>query len=290
MIGGIGRRRKVDVVTDLGFAFGDPHPRLRPYVDRYIGYEERAVTLLRRREMPGARVVLIIGWGDPLDVVDPRSAGRGAYGVTSFTAGMFDSYVVTSTVGVGRGVELMLEPLAARRLLGLPMGELTNQVLPLDDMPGDWARDLPDRLAEEPDWTRRFALLDVTLGAQLAAGTAPDPRVQWAWNMLRRSHGRMGIAGLAAELGWSRRHLAATFRREVGLTPKTAARVLRFERAYASLGQHDHDGGWADVAAASGYYDQAHLIRDFREFAGGTPGELAAGHIYPIAGALAATH
>ncbi|GAA4685353.1 helix-turn-helix domain-containing protein [Phytohabitans rumicis] len=85
------------------------------------------------------------------------------------------------------------------------------------------------------------------------------------------------MAGLAAELGWSGRHLASTFRREIGLTPKMAARVLRFERAYAALGSAD---SWADIAVSCGYYDQAHLIRDFKEFAGAPPG-----HFRPIAGA-----
>jgi AraC-like DNA-binding protein len=261
--------------VELAFAYGSPHPRLRPYVERYCGYEERAGALLRRREMPGASVVLIVGWGDPLDVVDPR--GGGAYGVTSFTAGMFDSYVVTSTAGVGRGVELTLEPLVAGRLLGLPMGELSNSVVALDDLPGGWGRGLRERLGEAPDWSSRFAVLDEVLGARLDAGATPDPRVQWAWDRLRHGHGDVSIAGLASELGWSRRHLASTFRREIGLTPKTAARVLRFGRAYAALGSSD---GWADIAVSCGYYDQAHLIRDFKAFAGAPPG-----HIRPIAGA-----
>ncbi|GAA4685345.1 DUF6597 domain-containing transcriptional factor [Phytohabitans rumicis] len=162
----------------LALASGAPHPRLRPYVERYVGYEEDAGSLLRRREMPGAHVVLVVGWGDPLDVVDPR--GTGAYGVTSFTAGLYDSYVVTSTAGVGRGVQLMLEPPVAGRILGVPAGELTNRAVALDDLPGGWMRGLRERLAEAPDWRSRFAVLDQAIGARLDASTAPDPRVEWA--------------------------------------------------------------------------------------------------------------
>ena len=77
---------------------------------------------------------------------------------------------------------------------------------------------------------------------------------------------------LAAELGWSRRHLAARFRDEVGVSPKALARLLRFERALELLGTRT----LADIAYECGYYDQAHFNRDFRAFAGATPGELLA--------------
>ncbi|GAA4453998.1 helix-turn-helix domain-containing protein [Phytohabitans houttuyneae] len=260
----------------LAFTRGRPHPRLRPYVGEYTGYVERAGGVLRRRELPGSRVVLVVGWGDPLDVAHPRATDGGAAGVASFASGLFDTYAETTLTGTGRGVQLMLDPLDAGRLFGLPAGELTNRAVPLDALPGGWA-DLPDRLAAQPDWPSRFAVLDEVLGARLAGAPPPESRVAWAWRRLLRARGGVAIGELAAELGWSRRHLAATFRREIGLTPKTAARVVRFQHARSHPA-----GGWAEVAAACGYYDQAHLIRDFREFTGATPG-----HIRPIALELA---
>ena len=115
-----------------------------------------------------------------------------------------------------------------------------------------------------------------------------------AWHLTRAgaqvtvldgSGGGVAVGVLAAEIGWSRRHLAVRFRREFGLPPKTAARLLRFQRAYATLGRGlltrsattTGPDGWAERAVRFGYYDQAHLIRDFREFAGTTPAALAAG-------------
>jgi AraC-like DNA-binding protein len=255
---------------------GAPDERLWPYVDRYVGYRERADIPLVRREVPGGSVVLVVGWGAPLDVVDPRAPARGAFGVASFAGGLFDSYVTTSTLGVGRGVQLMLSPLTARRILGLPMGELANSVVAVDDLPGGWLPALRARLAAAPDWPRRFAALDTAIAGRLATTEPPDARVRWAWDRLAGSGGRTAIGDLADEIGWSRRHLAAVFTREVGLPPKTVARLLRFERAYSRVDRVDHDGGWAAVAAGCGYYDQAHLIRDFREFAGAMPTALAA--------------
>ncbi|MCL7455720.1 helix-turn-helix domain-containing protein [Micromonospora sp. MSM11] len=269
---------------------GVPAIRLRPFVDRYVGYREWAAQPLVRREVAGAFVVVILGWGAPLDVVDPRSAERSAYGVDSFVAGTFDAYCATRTVGMGEGVELLLAPLAARRILGLPLGELANRAVAVEHLPGGWLDRLRCRLAVAASWSARFALLDAALAARLATAGPVDPRLERAWRRLADSGGRDGVGPLADEAGWSRRHFTVRFRQEVGLPPKTVARLLRFHRAYAVLGagpavpaapvgaqRSGAVGGWADLAVRCGYYDQSHLIRDFREFAGDTPAALLAG-------------
>ncbi|MEV4657498.1 helix-turn-helix domain-containing protein [Micromonospora sp. NPDC049301] len=282
---------------------GLPEVRLRPFVDRYVGYRERADLPLVRREAAGVFVVLILGWGAPLDVSDPRSAERGVQRVDSFVAGTFDGWCTTRTVGVGEGVELLLAPLTARRILGLPLGELTNRAVGVGQLPGRWLDRLRVRLAEAAGWPERFVLLDRVLAARLSASPPVDARLEWAWRWLVGSGGQGGVGVLADELGWSRRHLASRFRQEVGLPPKTAARLLRFQHAYAALtnvgltigpstmggpgvgapvaaGQSEAGAGrtvdWAAVAARCGYYDQSHLIRDFRRFAGATPAALLA--------------
>ncbi|WP_444948262.1 helix-turn-helix domain-containing protein [Micromonospora ureilytica] len=258
---------------------GLPDAILRPFVDRYVGYRERADVPLLRRESAGVFVVLIMGWGAPLDVTDPRSAERGVTAVDSFVAGTFDSWCTTRTVGVGEGVELLLAPLTAGRLLGLPLSELTNRAVGVGQLPGRWLERLRDRLAEAPGWPERFALLDRVLAARLAASPPVDPRLDWAWRWLVGSGGRGSVGVLADELGWSRRHLASRFRQEVGLPPKMAARLLRFQQAHAASAQAGATGravDWAAVAASCGYYDQSHLIRDFHQFAGATPAALLA--------------
>ncbi|MBQ1034241.1 helix-turn-helix transcriptional regulator [Micromonospora sp. C97] len=258
---------------------GLPEATLRPFVDRYVGYRERADVPLVRRESAGVFVVLILGWGAPLDVTDPRSAERGVTTVDSFVAGTFDGWCTTRTVGVGEGVELLLAPLTARRLLGLPLGELTNRAVGVEQLPGHWLDRLRDRLAEAPGWPERFALLDRVLTARLTASPPVDPRLAWAWRWLVASGGRGSVGELADELGWSRRHLAFRFRQDVGLPPKMAARLLRFQQAHTVSTEIASSGravDWAAVAAACGYYDQSHLIRDFHQFAGATPAALLA--------------
>jgi len=113
-------------------------------------------------------------------------------------------------------------------------------------------------------------------GPDLArAGPAPAPEVRWAWRQLLASGGAIRITDLAAETGWSGHHLTSRFRTEIGLTPKAAARVIRFDRARHLLVRHAADDGYrlADLAAACGYFDQAHLAREFRSLAGCPPSQ-----------------
>ncbi|SNT62201.1 AraC-type DNA-binding protein [Asanoa hainanensis] len=261
----------------IGYTVGAPAGALRRAVGPYVGYTERAAYPLARREVAVSRCVLVLGWGVPLDVRDPRGPSGGATGVASFAAGLSDSYVDTLTApGTAAGIQVMLDPLVAARLLGRPFGEVANRVVAVSMLDGAGLRDLralPDRLGAATRWDERFALLDRAFGARLADTPEPDRRLAGAWRQLRLSGGGIPVDRLATLTGWSRRHLSAVFRRELGLPPKVLARLIRFERAYGSAGRAASDG-WAAVAADAGYYDQAHLIRDFRTFTGSTPSRL----------------
>jgi len=131
------------------------------------------------------------------------------------------------------------------------------------------------RLAEAPDWSARFALLDAEFAGRLAGTAPPAAEVAWALGQLRRHHGRLPVGPLASATGWSQRHFTARFRAQVGMAPKQFARVLRFQHAVGRM-RGAPEPCWAEIAAAAGYYDQPHLNRDFRELAGVTPGELLA--------------
>jgi AraC-like DNA-binding protein len=129
-------------------------------------------------------------------------------------------------------------------------------------------------------------VLDEILLRQLRAGRDAGtvaPEVLWSWRQLLRAGGAVRVADLAAGTGWSGRHLASRFRAEIGLTPKAAARVVRFDRARRRLAEQagpgaGHDGGYqlAVLAAEAGYFDQAHLAREFRALAGLAPSQWLA--------------
>jgi len=254
-------------------AHGRPHPGLAGVVaGPYCGYVEDAEGAFRRREVATGHVTLIIGLGDPLDLVEMSQSTSAGQRLTSFVAGLHQGYAVTEHHGRQHGLQVDLTPLGAARVLGGPHG-LANECVPLDAVVGPFAAELADRLASTPGWAERFALLDRVLLERAAEGAEPDPAVAWAWSQLERSHGRVAVGVLAEEIGWSRRHFGARFRAQVGLAPKATGRVLRFRRAVAAL-RAGPVPSLADVAAACGYADHSHLVRDFRSLGGCTPSQL----------------
>jgi AraC-like DNA-binding protein len=124
--------------------------------------------------------------------------------------------------------------------------------------------------------------MDEFLLQRLERGPRPSPEVGWAWRRLVATAGAAPISGIANDVGWSHKHLITMFRRQVGLSPKTAARLVRFE-GVSRLVEGAPRVDWGQVAADAGYADQAHLIREFRQFTGTTPtGYLAQLHQHEV--------
>jgi transcriptional regulator GlxA family with amidase domain len=114
-------------------------------------------------------------------------------------------------------------------------------------------------------------MADALLGAQRETGRLVDPEVAWAWQRMAVSRGRVRVDRLAAELGWSRKRLWLRFQSQIGLSPKRAAKLVRFDHAAHRLIAGTDA---AQVAADGGYSDQSHLHRDIVDFTGVTPATL----------------
>jgi AraC-like DNA-binding protein len=251
-----------------------PAPPLRSLVRSYTGYRYEGFAAGVHRGLPGAGLTLVLPIAAPLSLAWP---GAAAAEYDSVVGGLHAGPVHIHHDGTQFGLQLDLEPLGARLLFGLPASALTGACVPLDELLGSAGRELAERVQPDvaPDWAARVAAVDAALTAAVA-GHERDERpavageVTWACRQLRATGGAVGVAELAAEVGWSRRHLSERFRSEVGLPPKAYARVLRFERARRQL-QRPGGPGLATVAAETGYYDQAHLTREFNELAGCSP-------------------
>jgi AraC-like DNA-binding protein len=242
---------------------------LRPHVLGYLGYHERTAAGFRRLEVPSGEVHVILSFGPEVRVPAP---------VRSFVAAPHSRHAIVESNGEQHGVELRLTPIGAHMLLGMPMHELADRVVPIEAVLGRAGDELPERLAEAPGWEARFAVLDRLLVRRLEAARAPAAGVEHAWWRLVGTHGATPVERLAEEVGWSRRHLFARFREHTGLPPKVFARILRFQRAAALMARPDGPS-LCEIALDCGYYDQAHLNRDFHAFAGRTPTELMAARL-----------
>lgn len=252
------------------------HPELAGIVNRYCGYTHRGTGQASRREVAQDQVTIIIGFGPVLRVAGPSHPESIEQ---SFVAGLHPSYAVTTEYGDLEGVQIDLAPLGAHMLFGTAMHELSaHLVVALDEVLGAEARELTERLVDAPDWGARFQLLDMYIAGRVDAARPPSPDVTWACRRLRDTGGRLEVGALAAELGCSNRHLVARFREQVGLPPKTVSSLIRFQRAVDRL-SHDDGSRFAEIAADCGYYDQAHLNREFRRLAGTTPGAFVASRL-----------
>ncbi|MEU6409341.1 AraC family transcriptional regulator [Microbispora sp. NPDC046933] len=257
-----------------------PAPALRPLVAWYSGYREAGVPPATHRGLPSPYLTMIVTLDDPLVVAahpDPRTP-PGSY--DTLVGGLHTTAALITHDGRQSGVQLALTPLGARALLGLPAGELSGLDVDGAEVLGPLAGELRERLLEAPGWDERFAVLDTVLSRHARPTRAHPAEVARAWRRILAAGGQVTVSELAREVGWSSRHLNGRFREEIGLSPKEAARVVRFDRVRRLLRAHYRPPSsvpsgrrltLADAAAECGFYDQAHLAREFGALAGCSP-------------------
>jgi AraC-like DNA-binding protein len=244
----------------------EPSPQLRTALLGSVeGWAQTNGARARLREVPFPGVPLIFGLETAWRIEGPAAVEE----EESFVAGLHAAPTFVQPRATSWScIELRLTPVAAHRILGIAMHELTNRTVALSDVLPE-TRELTERLRHARSWPNRFALVDQFLLRRLAEARPPAREVEWSWHQLRRTAGSTPIAELAGDIGWSHRRLIARFREQVGLAPKAAARVLRFDRAVGKLRAPTCE--LAEVAYDCGYFDQAHMNRDFRALSGTTP-------------------
>lgn len=174
---------------------------------------------------------------------------------------------------VGECLQIRLDPVAAAAVLGSSI-EFCGTVESLRDVWGHEAERAEDRLRAAVSWDERFAIAVQILGRRMTdRRPGVDAEVAHSWRRTLTSRGRVRVDGLADDAGWSRKRLSARFGSQLGITPKRAARLVRFDHAAHLLA-----AGLAPacVATESGYVDQSHLHHEVKAFTGLTPAAVAA--------------
>lgn len=247
-----------------------PSPRLQRLVDGYSGYKLAGFPPGVHRGLPGRRLTFIVSIGPEIDVIGQTDPTQAPDRYRCVFGGLQASTALISHTGYQEGVSIELSPLGCRKLLGLPAAALWNSSIEFADVVGPVGDELWERLQATTTWAERFAVCDRIL-KRVATDGVVAPELQRAWSSILGAHGAVTIGALADDVGWSRQHLTRRFTTEFGLGPKLASRVVRFDRARHMLHRTPSYITVAQVAAACGYYDQAHLDRDFVEMAGCSP-------------------
>jgi len=275
-----------------------------------VGYDTVREQPRDHRGLPSPFLTFIVTLDTPVVIAE----GDRERGLDVVVAGLSTEVETVKMPRVQTGLQAAVHPLAARRLFGMPASELARLSLEGEDVLGRAAPRLRERLAEATAWDERFAIFAAELGlgagepsrppgrgrplarlpgrgrplARLpglrttAVAGRPRPEVVEAWRLLTLTRGRIKIGELAERVFLSRRRLSTLFAAEFGLTPKEAARTMRFTHAVTRIGEGVRAGAppgaartgpldLARIAAECGYADQSHLDREFRAFAGTSP-------------------
>ncbi len=255
-----------------GYATRRPAGALQPLISHYAAYRVRDVEPGVTRGLPSHHVTLILSLDSPIRIVSMADSHRPGGAFRAFVAGLHQSAAIIEKQREQSGLHLFVNPLGVTRLLGVPARTLASRVIALDDALG-WsaAFELHDRLLSTGSWAAQFDVVDEVLLRRIREAPQNAPALNWAWRRIQASNGTLPIASLARELGWSRRRLHDRFHSELGVGPKALARVFRFEHAARLLKRTDLP--LAEVAAACGFCDQAHLNREWMRLARCTPRE-----------------
>jgi AraC-like DNA-binding protein len=216
--------------------------------------------------IPYPALTLVISLGGEI-VVDSAERPDTSHGVVVGLAPQ-------GVAGKGRSLKCLqvrLSPTIAHSMFA-GSAELQGHVADLAAFLGPDAHRLERRLRGCESWNERFEIARAELLHRAELGQRPDPEVVFAWRRMATSHGNLRIDTLAVELGWSRKRLWSRFRSQIGLTPKGAAQLVRFDVAARLL---VHGTSPARTAAECGYADQAHLNRAAKAFTALTPSAIA---------------
>jgi AraC-like DNA-binding protein len=211
--------------------------------------------------------------GREIDVIAQTDPAQARERYRCVVGGLQASSALINHDGNQEGVAIELTPVGCRALFGMPARELWNMSGELEDVVGGPALELWERMQLARDWDERFAVCDDVF-SRLLVEDELEPALRRSWQLLVGSAGTAPVGQLAETIGWTRQHFARRFADEFGLSPKLAARVVRFDRARRML--QTPSLTIAQVAHACGYYDQAHLTREFTELAGVSPARLLA--------------
>lgn len=242
---------------------------------------------LRRRELyyPTGTLDLLVQLDESpsFRVVDGQPA---ATCPQSALAGLLVAPMIIETpAATSRLVGVRLRPAGAASLFDMPLHVLTGTAVDLHDLIGAEAGRLTARLHEARTDTDRLRVMARWVTDRLADRSGVERSVAFAVSAMERTGGRMPVASIVERTGSSPKRFVREFERQVGVKPKFYSRIVRFRSLVAEL--PGSDGSLSQAAIAHGYYDQAHMNADFREFTGMSPRRFLAASRFPESSSLA---
>lgn len=245
-----------------------PQPPLDKHIECFWTLESFAPSTQPERILPDGCIELILNFGDRFSqhcdqarTLQPKN----------FLVGQMTGPIMISPSGPVELIGIRFHPGGTLPFLHLPLHEITDQVVELGSLSASLERDLLRVTSESPLLSEKIRAVERLLATYLAKNKYDS----WLMNVaatIVESRGLIAVDKLAGAAGVSSRQLERRFLREVGVGPKLLGRIIRFQQVFRAVEQCNN--AWAEIAIECGYYDQAHLIRDFNRFAQQTPAVL----------------
>jgi AraC-like DNA-binding protein len=250
-----------------------------PPLDRFIDDIYCMTGVPRHRRMnvpPMPSAHLFVNLGGPVRLWDSGSSVPPAICTDGWFMGVWTRRFLLEYPTWVRVVGVHFKPWGMSPFVDMPATELRDRWVPVDAV---WQRSLDrirNRVAGIRSATKTLRVLEEELRSRLAEAPSRGlDLVRHTGGRLANSHGAVPVAALADAAGVSGNHLATQFKSHVGVTPKQVARIYRFARLILSVDAL-RPVDWSELAQAAGYFDQAHLSREFKDFTGHTPTEYLA--------------
>ncbi|HVY69484.1 MAG TPA: helix-turn-helix domain-containing protein [Verrucomicrobiae bacterium] len=251
-----------------------PSPPLGQFVQFFWYYEGWDGGHSMEHVLPDGAFELVINLRDESrKLFDRQDHTRHTLFRRGWISGAQSRYLVIDALPGASMIGAHFQPGGAAPFLGAPAAEFGDRVVEFDAVWGGGARDLRDELLAAKGPSAKFRVLERFLAGRLRGAQERDirrDRVDWAIRQFCEQPSAASVAATAARAGVSHKHFIQEFRDRVGLAPKVFCRVRRFQKALAQANAAQKVN-WAEVAHSGGYYDQAHLINDFRACTGLTP-------------------
>jgi AraC-like DNA-binding protein len=247
-----------------------PNPRLNAFVECFWTLEGDgpSTDATPERILPDGCVELILNFGERFS---QHTDGRRALQPRHFLVGQMSGPILISPNGSVQLLGIRFHPGGTSPFLRVPMNELTDRIAELGSLSSELECELLRAAEQASSLLEKMSAVEAVLLARLLRGSYDSAAIRLAARIVR-SAGLISIDQLANDAGISSRQLERRFMRDIGVGPKLLSRILRFQQVFRAVERVDPE--WASIAVECGYYDQAHLIRDFNQFAGQTPAVL----------------
>ena len=243
-----------------------PQESLKPFIECYWKIEDTSSTPVNQKIIPDGFPEIIFHYADPF-IIDINGSQEPQS--SQLFAGQIKKHFYLKNTGRSDVYGIKLKPAAAHILFGIEMNKFTDKVVPLDELKHEKLQALSKLISKADNFKQLVVKTESMISEQLPLISAEAHLVNKATEMIFKHYGLLQINDLTTALHVSERQLQRLFKSYIGLPPKLFSRIIRFNGVFQNLERNDKN--WIGLAVESGFFDQAHFIRDFKNFSGEEP-------------------